>query len=67
MSRRRCCDTGLCMTHLAEKGVSASTLRLPGVTMMVPNYGKQELVIAFTKAIFNWMREQQWKMPDRDR
>lgn len=59
---RGCCDTGRCMTHLAEGKVDASTLRLPGVTMMVPNYAGQELVIAFFNAMIEWMKGQGWKI-----
>lgn len=50
------------MTHLAERGASVSTLRLPGVTMVLPNYGEQELVIAFARAMFDWMKERGWKI-----
>lgn len=48
---RGCCDTGPCMTHLAERGADYSTLLSRGVIVCVPNYAAQELVGAFSRAV----------------
>ena len=50
---RGCCDTGICATHLAEGKADFSTLWDGTVSMKVPNFDEQKVVIAFAKAVLD--------------
>lgn len=59
---RGCCDTGVCMTHLAEGKADYSTLKDGDISTCVPNFGEQEWVISFGNVLLDKYGErEEWE------